>query len=64
MSAIITQQLKQNERLAQVPADVKLCAQQTVTAAIESALNDAEPEDRIIILGSFYTVAAATRYFS
>ena len=52
------------ERLAQVSADVKLCAKSTVKAAIEAAMRDAGPEDRIVILGSFYTVAAAKQYFS
>ena len=64
MADKIAQHLKQNERLAQAPVDVKLCAELTVQAAIEAAMRDAQPEDRIIILGSFYTVAAATRYFS
>ncbi|MDH5612850.1 MAG: bifunctional tetrahydrofolate synthase/dihydrofolate synthase [Gammaproteobacteria bacterium] len=64
MADKIAQHLKQNESLAQASADVKLCPALTVQAAIEAAMHDAQPQDRIIILGSFYTVAAAMRYFS
>ena len=56
--------LVENELLAQPPADVKLCAEPTVKAAIEAAMRDADSRDRIVMLGSFYTVAAATHYFS
>ncbi len=64
MAGKIRQKLNSSARLTQPPADVKLCAELTVQAAIEAALRDAKPEDRIIILGSFYTVAAAIDYFS
>ena len=64
MSDKIEHALNQNESLAQSPADVKLCPESTVKAAIEAAMRDVDPEDRIVILGSFYTVAAATHYFS
>lgn len=64
MADKIKRMLNKNESLAQTSADVKLCPESTVEAAIEAAMRDAEPQDRIIILGSFYTVAAATHYFS
>jgi dihydrofolate synthase/folylpolyglutamate synthase len=44
--------------------DVKLCASDTVEAACAAAVHDADPDDRIIILGSFVTVAAAKQFFS
>jgi len=44
--------------------DVKLRSQLTVSAACEAVLNESEGKDRIIILGSFYTVAEATHYFN
>jgi dihydrofolate synthase/folylpolyglutamate synthase len=44
-------------------ADVKLCAQITVTSACEQAARAASVADRIIVLGSFYTVADAMHYF-
>lgn len=50
-------------RLAQLSADVKLSAETTVKAAIEAAMRDAKTQDRIVIMGSFYTVAAAKQYF-
>jgi len=50
--------------LAHNGADVKLCAALTVEAAIDTVMSAAQANDRIVILGSFYTVAAATRYFS
>jgi dihydrofolate synthase/folylpolyglutamate synthase len=50
--------------LAHNGADVKLCPESTVEAAITAAMGIAEAQDRIVILGSFYTVAAATHYFS
>lgn len=64
MSDKIEHALNENESLAQTSTDVKLCPELTVKAAIEAAMRDADPEDRIVILGSFYTVAAATNYFS
>ena len=50
-------------RLAQLSTDVKLCAESTVKVAIEAAMRDAQAQDRIVIMGSFYTVAAAKQYF-
>lgn len=64
MAGKITQKFNSQAQLTQPSADVKLCAELTVEAAIEAALRDAQPEDRIIILGSFYTVAAAMDFFS
>lgn len=64
MSDKIQHLLNENQPLAQQPLDVKLCPELTVKAAIAAAMRDADPEDRIVILGSFYTVAEATRYFS
>ena len=37
----------------------KLCAQQTVIAACAAAVAEATADDRIIVLGSFHTVAEA-----
>ena len=64
MSDKIEHLLNENESLAQPSLDVKLCPELTVKAAIDAAMRDADPQDRIVILGSFYTVAAATNYFS
>jgi dihydrofolate synthase/folylpolyglutamate synthase len=50
--------------LAHNGADVKLCAEHTVEEAIAAAISAADVQDRIIILGSFYTVAEAVNYFS
>ena len=44
--------------------DAKLCASDTVAQACAAAMRDASADDRIIILGSFYTVAAAKQFFS
>jgi len=44
--------------------DVKLSAASTVATACEQALAAAGKNDRIIIFGSFYTVAEAMRYFA
>ena len=43
--------------------DVKLSAAPTVATACEQALAAADQNDRIIIFGSFYTVAEAMRFF-
>ena len=43
--------------------DVKLCAETTVAAACDRAVRAASAADRIIVLGSFYTVADAMRFF-
>jgi dihydrofolate synthase / folylpolyglutamate synthase len=43
--------------------DVKLCAESTVMSACEQAVRAASATDRIIVLGSFYTVADAMRFF-
>jgi dihydrofolate synthase/folylpolyglutamate synthase len=45
-------------------SDVKLCAASTVSSACEMALAAAGEEDRIIIFGSFHTVAEAMRFFA
>lgn len=43
-------------------SSAKLCAQQTVAEACADALQQATAEDRIIVLGSFHTVAEAGAY--
>lgn len=48
----------------QLGSDVKLCAASTVAGACEQALAAAARADRIIIFGSFYTVAEAMRFFA
>jgi len=48
----------------QQASDVKLSAASTVARACEQALAAAGKDDRIIIFGSFYTVAEATRFFT
>jgi len=45
-------------------SDDKLFAHQSVTQACEAAMQKASARDRIIVLGSFYTVAEAMEYFS
>ena len=45
-------------------SDVKLSAASTVSAACELALAAADKNDRIVVFGSFYTVAEATRFFT
>jgi dihydrofolate synthase/folylpolyglutamate synthase len=45
-------------------SDVKLCAARTVAAACEMALAAAGEKDRIIIFGSFHTVAEAMQFFA
>jgi dihydrofolate synthase/folylpolyglutamate synthase len=45
-------------------SDVKLCAASTVSSACEMALAAAEEEDRIIVFGSFHTVAEAMQFFA
>lgn len=47
-----------------IRADVKLCACDTVAQACEAAVRDSVKSDRIVVIGSFYTVAAAKQYFS
>ena len=44
--------------------DVKLSTASSVASACEQALSAADNNDRIIIFGSFYTVAEAMRYFT
>jgi len=44
--------------------DAKLYVNNTVPEACAAALQDASPEDRIVVLGSFYTVAAAKQFFA
>jgi dihydrofolate synthase/folylpolyglutamate synthase len=45
-------------------SDVKLCAAATVSSACEMALAAADEEDRIIVFGSFHTVAEAMQFFA
>ncbi|MDH5765657.1 MAG: bifunctional tetrahydrofolate synthase/dihydrofolate synthase [Gammaproteobacteria bacterium] len=45
-------------------SDDKLSAHVTVSAACSQAFEEADPDDRIIILGSFYTVAEAIKYIN
>jgi dihydrofolate synthase/folylpolyglutamate synthase len=45
-------------------SDVKLSAASTVASACEQALAAAAENDRVIIFGSFYTVAEAMRFFA
>lgn len=54
MAAAVEQQL----------SDVKLCAALTVAGACEMALAAAGEKDRIIIFGSFHTVAEAMQFFA
>lgn len=54
----------QSALLAHNGADVKLCAALTVEEAISAAMSEVGAQDRIVILGSFYTVASATHHFS
>ena len=50
--------------VASLHTDVKLCEESTtVEEALAKALDSAEQQDRIVITGSFYTVASATQYF-
>ena len=49
--------------LEQVNTGVKLRAESTVKQACESAMREAGSSDRIIVLGSFYTVSDAMSYF-
>ncbi len=44
--------------------DAKLHVSNTVEKACAAALQDASPEDRIVVMGSFYTVAAAKQFFA
>ena len=48
----------------QSASDVKLVAAPTVASACEQALTAADKQDRIIIFGSFYTVAEAMQFFA
>ncbi len=43
-------------------ADVKLWPRQTVVEACQQAMQQATPQDRIIVFGSFYTVTEACNY--
>lgn len=49
--------------LEQVNTGVKLRAESTVNQACASAIQEANVDDRIIVLGSFYTVSEAMSYF-
>jgi len=48
----------------QLVSDVKLCSAATVAGACDQALAAAAKDDRIIIFGSFYTVAEAMQFFA
>ena len=50
-------------QLEQVIAGVKLSAHATVELACAAALHDTDENDRLLITGSFYTVADGLRYF-
>ena len=52
------------DAVEQLTSDVKLCAASTVAEACDQALAAAARADRIIIFGSFYTVAEAVRFFA
>ncbi len=52
------------DAVEQLTSDVKLCAASTVAGACDQALAAAAIDDRVIIFGSFYTVAEAMRYFA
>ncbi len=52
------------DAVERLTSDVKLSAAPTVARACEQALADAADNDRIIIFGSFYTVAEAMRFFA
>ena len=50
------------EQLSQVIANDKIASQTTVEQAYQQAKSQAQPEDRIIVLGSFHTVEAVLRF--
>lgn len=50
--------------LEHMSADVKLCAESSVAEACALAMQKADRQDRIIIMGSFYTVAEAICFFT
>jgi len=52
------------DAVEQLTSDVKLCAASTVAEACDQALAAVARADRIIIFGSFYTVAEAVRFFA
>ncbi len=52
------------DAVERLTSDVKLSAASTVTSACEQALAAAAGNDRIIIFGSFYTVAEAMQFFA
>ncbi|VAW64571.1 Dihydrofolate synthase @ Folylpolyglutamate synthase [hydrothermal vent metagenome] len=58
------QSKKMAQAVRELRADVKLCVCETVREACEKALALAEQNDRIIIFGSFYTVADAMTFFN
>lgn len=64
MAAAIERMLKHKSSVDQSQLNVKLRAESSVSAACKAALQQAATQDRIIILGSFYTVAEATGFFS
>ena len=52
------------DAVEQLASDVKLCSAATVAGACDQALAAATEDDRIIIFGSFYTVAEAMQFFA
>ena len=52
------------DAVERLTSDVKLSAASTVASACEQALAAAADNDRIIIFGSFYTVAQAMHFFA
>ena len=52
------------DAVEQLGSDVKLCAAATVAGACDQALAAAAEDDRVIIFGSFYTVAEAMQFFA
>jgi dihydrofolate synthase/folylpolyglutamate synthase len=52
------------EAVERLTSDVKLSTASTVSSACRQALAAAADNDRIIIFGSFYTVAEAMQFFA
>lgn len=52
------------QAVRELDADVKLCDCESVTDACQQARTLVADNDRIIVFGSFYTVAEATNYFN
>jgi folylpolyglutamate synthase/dihydropteroate synthase len=52
------------DAVEQLASDVKLCSAATVAGACDQVLAAAAKDDRVIIFGSFYTVAEAMQFFT